>query len=517
MILLLASTGVKAFALEPGEEHAFGLIFFDEEPLPVEAGKATTGFIFEIPDKHYLYREKFQVVLETPGVMAKLDLEPGEEIYDAFFEKTAEVYFDEVTVPVTFVFDEGFSGAEVRGQIVFQGCSDEICFRAIRQPFVFSVVLPQAQGVTEADSPKSFWSKAFSGQIDFNQEGPLLAFLVCFIFGVLSSLSVCVLPLIPLTLSFMGVKKGDSSKNVMRLFVFVLGLVTMNAPLGMGAAWLGLKFGFQFQNPYFLAFFTLLFLLVGMWMMGVLQFQLPVKWQSGIAKIQPKGLKKAYFSGLTIGLLAFSCVGPFILPILGFISSSKNLVYGSLLMVSYSLGMSVLFVVAAFFSATWMRRFGEKSHLIKKITGLVMLLFALYFGSVWANAYVFQSDATQTGTQSDSFFRNDFAKAKDEAKLNNKGILLDFYADWCLPCKQWDLQVWSKPHVQQQILQRYIPVKIDCTTDEPKCADVANAMNVIGMPTVIFLDENFEEISGSRQVAITPTADEFLEIMKKIR
>lgn len=514
-IFLLASTGAQAFYQAADEDHPFGLSYDDEVPYALKNDAFFVQFDFEIPEDYYLYKDQLKVKVDQPGVSVSLELPEAQTIFDTFFEKESQVYYNGLGFKAHFKVPVDFAGKEITGTLFYQGCSTEICYRMMKQKLSFAVTSGSSTPVATDDGiEKSFWQKLTTGQVELGKQGVASLIGISLILGFLSSLSVCVLPLIPLTLSFMGVKKGENQKhNIMALIVFVLGLVSMNAPLGLAAAWLGLTLGFQFQNPYFMFGIAAMFLIVALWMLGVFQFQLPSAWQNKVVKVQPKGHMKSYFSGLTIGLLAFACVGPFILPILTFVSASKDLALGMALMVSYSLGMSILFVVAAFFSSAWMRHFGQKSHALKRVVGFFMLIFALYFGWVFVSTHVLPKEITQ---KQDGFFQTDYKAALAQAEATKRGVLVDFYADWCLPCKQWDLQVWSKKDVQEATLKKFVPVKIDCTTEVPSCQEVADQFKIVGMPTILFIGKDGKEIRRKRVVGIVHSKDEFLQYLQNI-
>ena len=74
-------------------------------------------------------------------------------------------------------------------------------------------------------------------------------------------------------------------------------------------------------------------------------------------------------------------------------------------------------------------------------------------------------------------------------KTNPKKILIDFYADWCLPCLEIDRKTFQNPTVEKE-LRNIVPIKIDCTLESDSCTEAVNRFQVVGWPTILFLDKN---------------------------
>lgn len=518
VILLCASTLAQAFQLTVSEEHPFGLYYDDENVLRARDGLVEAEFLFDIPEQHYLYREKLKVLLETPGVTAELVLPEGEKKYDEFLFRETEVYYHQLVLPVKFKLDKALpSPQQISGKIVFQGCSGKICFRAMKQSFHFRVatqVMSEKTLVPETRPERGFrlgelWDYVAPARFeDVLKRGLFFSLLVTFVAGFATAFTPCVLPVIPLTLSFMGVSRRQRLfDKILSLLIFVAGLVLMYASLGVISALLGKTLGFWFQSLVFQIFLVLFFLFMGLWMLGAIQINLPATFQTRLARYHPQGHLAQLYAGLTIGFLAAPCVGPVIAPLLIYISVSRDVLFGFLLMLSFSLGLSVLFFLLGFFSQTWVRRFGEKSEWIKKILGgLLLFTAALYLWWIIKPHLGFQ----------DSFFRHSLVGAEQIAREEKRGVLVDFYADWCIPCHKWDKLVWSDKNVQENVSKAFVPVKIDCTTESAECEAALSRFGVIGMPTVVFLSADLKEIRDSRLVGQEMSAGKFLEHLHKV-
>jgi len=363
-----------------------------------------------------------------------------------------------------------------------------------------------AKSATEENEKTSFWELLKTG--DFREvlsQGLPIALLITFLAGLATAFTPCVLPVVPLTLAFMGLSQGTTRRErVLALVVFTVGVCGMYAALGVGSALIGQTLGFQFQNPVFLATLSAVFILMGLWMLGVLNFQMPARLQTMIAGVQPKGLVRHVYAGLTVGFLAAPCVGPIVGPLLVYIASTHDVGIGAAMMVSYALGLSVLFILLAFASRDWIARFGRKSLWLKRTLGVLIIATGVFYGSVLL-APLWRAQA-----HSSDFFMHDLQVAEKRARVAKTGIMIDFFAQWCLPCREWDDGAWADSKVQQAVKERYIPVKIDCTTETPACEAAVKRFNVIGWPTIIFLGPDGQEEANKRLVGRVLSPEEFL-------
>lgn len=508
-----------AFTSETDESRPFQLYFDDETPLEVRDGRAEIDFLFQIPEKHYLYREILNVEFDSSKISFTIVKPGGVKKFDEFMGQEVEVYYNQTAVLAKIKFDDDYDFSQpLTGYIVHQGCSDRLCFRAITEKFTFKLIPPQAsikKPVDGGEQPLSVSKESDRGFASYLREGDFakilgqglwFALLITFLAGVLTSFTPCVLPIIPLTLAFIGVRTAPKvSTRVMHLAVFVSGVSLMYAVMGVASAAMGKTLGFLYQSPLFLLLLAGFFVMMSLWMFGLIQFNLPSRWQNAMARYQPSGYWRYLYSGITVGFLAAPCVGPILGPLLVYISGTQDLFLGFILMIAYALGMSVLFVFLGFASGSWIGSFGEKSLLVKRIFGTLLLLVSFYYFYLFAVPYLGRAD-------SDAFFDRDLNHALTVAKQQKKGVMVDFYADWCLPCHEWDKTVWSNSEVQTRILEQFIPVKIDCTEETQECADAVERYNVIGWPTIVFVDGSGEETDAGlkRIVGQVLDASEFM-------
>jgi len=389
-------------------------------------------------------------------------------------------------------------------------------------------------------------SRAFQKQL---RDGSLWVYLLAFLAGFLASLTPCVYPVIPIVMGYVGSRSRDSKIRGFYLsVVFSLGLSLVYAILGVVAASTGSIIGAGFQNPVIVVLIALVFILMGLSLAGL--FEIPVP--AGIsARLQSVG-KGGFFGALILGgisaVIAAPCVGPVLIAILTMVSQTGNLVSGFLLTFVFSLGLSVLFVVIGTFSGviSSLPRGGRWMTLIKYLFSILLiaggivivskvapdwitlmlwavflmglavlgglfsfdpkeeirqrlgrLLLALLFltGAILfvraVNRGFFSEPGPVLHSQAESeavlTWENDLDRALQQAREQDTWVMVDTYTDWCTVCKKLEQKTFRDPQVAQR-LEKLKLVKIDFTTETPQNRRIREQYQIIGFPTVLFMD-----------------------------
>ncbi|MDP8219005.1 MAG: cytochrome c biogenesis protein CcdA [Candidatus Theseobacter exili] len=215
------------------------------------------------------------------------------------------------------------------------------------------------------------------------QSSPFLAVIFTFIGGIMTSFTPCVYPIIPITVGYIGASGAESRWRGFFLSLFYLfGLAVTYTALGAFAALTGRFFGQISTNPWMFLVVGNIFLLLGLAMLGVFEFQLPSFLGIFLSKEKKsKGIAGAFLVGMTSGTIAAPCTAPVLGVILTYVATKQNVLYGMSLLFSFSLGMGMILVLIGTFaglvsslpkSGVWMVR-------IQKGFGWIIIVAAEYF------------------------------------------------------------------------------------------------------------------------------------------
>jgi cytochrome c-type biogenesis protein len=216
-------------------------------------------------------------------------------------------------------------------------------------------------------------------QLYISHPSPLM-FIFAFLAGILTSLTPCVYPIIPILISYVVTQsKGSRAKGFAISLLYVLGVSVTYSALGAASALTGSFFG-EIQNsviPNLIVGNICLFF--GLSMLDVFSFNVP--FLSGISRKPRMGLAGAFLFGIISGLVASPCTAPVLAVILTFVASKQNIILGISLLFSFSLGMGLLLVIIGTFSSVLMTlpKPGGWMIKVKKIMGFVFILIAEYY------------------------------------------------------------------------------------------------------------------------------------------
>jgi thiol:disulfide interchange protein DsbD len=371
--------------------------------------------------------------------------------------------------------------------------------------------------------------------------GWLWAYASVFVGGFLTSLTPCVYPLIPITVSLFGARDEKSTRGraIALAACYVGGIGAMYSGLGLFSAIAGRAFGSYMASPWVMVPIALLFAAMAASMFGAFELALPSGLQQRLTTVGGKGFGGAFLMGLVGGLIAAPCTGPVLASVLAYVATTRSMFMGATLLFTYALGMGVLFFVIAAF-AIGLPKSGAWMDMVKSVFGIVMVVAALYFlrnvipplrnyGSgtdlfIAIQAALLIAGLALGGVHK-SFYDGKFRKSaglalisagafglvswtlapKAEAQAHElawirgadetlakareqkQAAVLDFYADWCLPCKELELKTFSNPKVANELGRRALG-KVDCTTDDdPKVAAAKEKFKAETLPTVVLL------------------------------
>ena len=185
----------------------------------------------------------------------------------------------------------------------------------------------------------------------YQKHGAIVAVLASFGFGFIASLTPCVYPMVPITVSIFGATEAKSRLRGAALSAtFVLGIAALFTPMGIISALSGKLMGSALSNAFVVSGLAILFTALAASMFGAFELALPSGLNNKLSTVGGVGFKGAFVMGLVMGLIAAPCTGPFLTGMITVIATSKNVWLGSASLFSFALGLGVLFFVAGAFA-----------------------------------------------------------------------------------------------------------------------------------------------------------------------
>jgi thiol:disulfide interchange protein DsbD len=224
------------------------------------------------------------------------------------------------------------------------------------------------------------------------QHRPLLALATLFGAGVLTSLTPCIYPMIPITAGIIGgsTKAGASRARTVGLtLTYALGLALFYALLGLLAGLTGALFGTVASNPWARFAIGNLLLLFGLAMLDVIPVNVPGRLAAWAGSLSGGSYAGVLLLGATSGVVAAPCGAPAFAAVLTWVATTQSAVLGFVYLFVFSLGMTALLIAVGIFSGAVARlpRSGKWMVWIKRIAGILMLAMAEYYfiqmGMVW--------------------------------------------------------------------------------------------------------------------------------------
>ena len=381
-----------------------------------------------------------------------------------------------------------------------------------------------------------------------------------FVGGMALNLTPCVYPLIPITISYFG-GRGNKGRLIAHGLCFISGLALTNSILGVVAAMTGSLMGAVLQNPLVLLLVATMLVLFGTSLFGFWNLRIPGGFMQAASKFYA-GYFGSLFMGLTLGVVAAPCIGPFILGLLTWVAGIGRPVFGFLVFFTLSLGLGLPLFFLALFSGILksLPRAGEWMLWVKVLMGWVMMGMAVYFikpilsesAHVFLLAFVFLGAGVHLGWSGRAVFHLGYFKwiqagavvismiavtvfigswalqgpgvvwqpyteeFLSEAIQSKRPIIIDFSADWCSPCRELDEITFHDKEIVKQARQDFIMIKVDLTRKGiAEHESLLKKYHVKGVPTVLFLDREGKERRDLRVIDFLP-ADKFLIRMVEV-
>ncbi len=587
--LLFVLTSLAAHAVDESEllppEKAF--------PLKVTLSAPQEVLLdFNTHEGYYLYRDRFSFAVDGAPIKPN-QMPPGELKSDPTFGMVT-VYHRPMQIRVPL------PRAVVSSIVLFvtsQGCADlGVCYppqtrsyRVAADGSVVSVATGDKAPAGVAGFPNTgdVLPSAGLGITLHPANGISLAELVGFLLaGLLMAGTVCMYPLIPIVTAVIGAAREPSSfgRGFALSFAYVQGLAITYAVAGTIAALIGIPLVAVTQQPWVLASFGMLMVILALGMFGAFRVQLPTNWQTKVTEWSnrlPGGrVVPVFVAGMLSALIVGPCATPALAGALLYIANSRDVIGGALALYVLGMGMGIPLLLVGTFGTSALPRAGRWMVAVQNALGVMLLAAALWFVysllPVWLLMILIALLLTGCGvmlhaidplpTDASSISRASkalgllllvagvaefigvlsghrdileplggvmrvssesirqgpapFDTKRSNAELEQalsaargQPVMVDFYADWCISCKELERFTFSDPRVVTEFAKWKL-LRIDVTKNTPEDIAMLRRFGLFGPPALIFYDRNGRQ-QPDAQLAGFVGADAFLSHLKK--
>ncbi len=516
--------------------------------------------------EYYLYRDKFRYTSLTDGVtLGTPALPDGKMKTDEFFG-TVEVYYGEVEaiIPVTRAGDDRL---DITLELAYQGCADAgLCYPPDTR--TITVRLPSAD-----EAPYVSDQDRLAGLL---ADGEFWWIVATFYgLGLLLTFTPCVLPMVPI-LSGIIIGQGpnlSARRGLALSLVYVLAMAVTYTAAGVFAALAGHNLQAAFQHPAVLVVFAGVFVLFALAMFGVIRIQVPAVLQARLADAANRQRAGTWIGVAVMGFLSALIVGPCVAaPLAGaliYIARTGDAVLGGSALFAMSLGMGTLLLVIGASAGKLVPKAGPYMNAIKAAFGVLMLGVAIWLIERIVPALVtmvlWAALAAGSGL---ALFRArgvwkavgllltawglliligaaaggrdplrplvgsaltgppriehslEFKRIKSLADLETelagaagRAVMLDFYADWCVACKEMERDTF--PYIEAALGDTVL-LQADVTANDATDKQLMRAFGILGPPSIVFFGPDGDERRELRVVGFMPP-ERFTDVIERAR
>ncbi|HTP39933.1 MAG TPA: protein-disulfide reductase DsbD [Steroidobacteraceae bacterium] len=514
---------------------------------------------------YYLYRDRIKVVAAADGAtVGKPEMPDGITKIDEFFGK--QVIYHDALMAKAAVARASSAALTVPIKVTYQGCAEKgLCYPPVTK--TVDIQLPAGSGgaggyVSRQDLLTSTLLNRgiFAVLGIFFASGLLLAFTPCVLPMV---------PILSRLIAGQGGKITTRRAFSLSL-TYVLGMSLTYTVAGAAAAAAGKQVQAMFQQPWIIALFAALFVAMALSMFGLYTVQMPAAIQtrlSGTSNRQRAGtFGGVAVMGALSALIVTTCVAPALVAALVVIGQTGNVARGAAALFAMSMGMGAPLLVIGTSAGALLPKAGPWMDGVKQIFGVLMLAMAVWmlsriipgwatlaglaipaFLGMWVlwrlartgrGRWISRTLATAAGLygvalvggaalgHSDPLAPVSFTSAKPaqaldfraissvaqlqsavkQASAAGRPVLLDFYADWCVSCKEMEKYTFTDPSVKQT-LGNAVLLRADVTANGADDQALLQLFHIFGPPTIAFYDPKGNERSQFRVVGYMKAAE----------
>ena len=529
---------------------------------------------WKIAKGYYLYREKIALALTNSESvqLGTYSIPHGTPKEDEAFGKV-EIFHDELTFDLPLIRKDT-NPQNIILDAKFQGCAERgVCYPLMKKSAELVLPAGAIQAEAVANPEKISEQDQIVNSLHNDSFGVIL--LTFYGFGVLLSLTPCIFPMIPI---LSGIIVGHGNKiSTLHSFLLSLAYVTASAVtytiFGVLAALFGGNLQATFQQPWIIALFSSIFVLLSLSMFGFYDLELPNSLKTKLSNSSFKHQDGSLWGAAIMGSLSSLIVGPCVAaPLAGaliFIGQTGDALLGGGALFAMGMGMGMPLLLLGLSAGKLLPKAGSWLNSTKAIFGVLMLAVAVWMLSrilpgevttlLWAmllivpavylnavdplppgssgwlklwkglglvmlaygliliigvslgNTNPLQPLKGVAGTKMTQAIVDDglvfervvtvsaLEEKLKQASVNHQPVMLDYYADWCISCKEMEAYTFKDLKVKAA-LKNYALLQVDLTDDTDENKKLLEKFNLIGPPAILFFNGSAEEIKSSRVI-----------------
>jgi thiol:disulfide interchange protein DsbD len=537
-LLVGAAAASAADLLEPEQAFRFSAHAADGRTVEVR---------FAIAPGYYLYRDRLRFSAERAR-LGEAQLPAGLPHKDEFFGEMP-IYRGEVSIRIPVQAQGPF---ELK--VTSQGCADVgVCYVPMESKATLAL-----SGSPAPESPRF---SIYASDLDIARllQGNLALVLGGFlVLGLLLAFTPCMLPMIPILSGIIAGEGGNLSKSraLGLSLIYVFSMALTYALAGVGAAYAGSLIAIYLQNVWVLGAFALIFVVLALSMFGLYELQLPgflhERLHAGQERLRGGRIASVAAMGVFSAIIVSPCVSAPLAGTLLQISRSGDVMLGGAALFALATGMGLPLIAVGVSEGALLPKAGPWMVTVRKFFGVLLLAVALWIvapvlpaiaerlawgalvigaalglGTLRTRSLVWKSAGgiavlagiaiAATAFMSESGSRTAFTRVASIADLDQKlasggrPAMLDFYADWCVSCKEMEKLTFTDPRVRAE-LDRMQLLQADVTEANEADRALLKRFSLFGPPGIIFFDAQGREIAGLRVVGYQPP-DRFLKTL----
>jgi thiol:disulfide interchange protein DsbD len=502
-----------------------------------------------IPAKgYYLYQESLQFEAGSEaGKLYKIrpTLPLGVEKFDETFQKKLQVYKQAFMVLLDV---NPTPGKPIHIDVNLQGCAEAgICYPPMTLKFLLAgpgvkaAPIPEAlegsQALSTTQTELSL-SDLWRERDDVNAIGRFLQntstaylFLAFFVLGLALAFTPCVLPMLPILSSVIfgtqGGKAISKGRASILALAYILGMALIYALAGVLMAALGGSVQRALQSPLALSAFALLLLLLSGSLFGLYDLRLPQSWHQHVDRLAGRQEGGSVFGAFALGgistLVASPCITAPLAGVLAFIAQTGSMSLGAGLLFVMALGMGLPLLFIAIEARILIPSTGIWMVWLQRTLGVLLVATAAWIASPLIQKNDPRGSVNTINGQkihqvgdlsflvihSPTELDAQLMKAKQEQKI----VMLDFYADWCISCKEMEVNTFTNPEVSK-VLKQFVLLQADVTANSLDNQALLKRFGLYGPPGILIFNQQSEEQKEQRVIGYMPP-QRFAERLKQ--